>query len=528
MRVKKDLTYIFFLYPFVVLIFFTISSNNVMADIQRLAVSTHIISNTVDGSARSECKDQVIVDSGKQKEIWLSYGRVMPDLKDSLKVFSSISSCREINLDKIIPYIKLKIIMNLTQDQVNGNNLLNLIAQINKFSMFNEDNTPVYKKRELQRTIKLKSDDYTVIPVLIADQKEKELFNIKELFILIEARLIGQYKAEYGGISIISDMPGADIIIDGGIVGRTKEKDPFILNNIKVGEHEIIIRDFSGREARQKINIERGKMANISLNILNISPLGSSDLIPLGKNKQGYEEYWRVKDGAILVTIPAGEYIMGSQLNKGAKDEQPQRQVFVSEILMDKTEVTWRQYKMFSQSTGKPLPPVPLWGTPDDYPVSNVIYEEALAYCQWVGGRLPTEAEWEKAAKGQDERVYPWGNKWDLDKCNSFDGGPHRPVSVASFDQCISPYGVLDMAGNVWEWCLDWYSDNYPASSEVDPRGPKTGIFRVKRGGSWINMSQYLRTTSRHRSDPNWRNVTHGFRCVQDVPKKLIEKYRSQ
>ncbi len=106
--------------------------------------------------------------------------------------------------------------------------------------------------------------------------------------------------------------------------------------------------------------------------------------------------------------VPEGEFLMGSAEGKGEPTEHSQRRVFVSEFLMDKTEVTWRQFRKFVEATGAKSPPEPLWGTPDDYAVSNVLFNEAKEYCEWVGGRLPTEAEWEKAARGTDGRKYPW------------------------------------------------------------------------------------------------------------------------
>ncbi len=184
---------------------------------------------------------------------------------------------------------------------------------------------------------------------------------------------------------------------------------------------------------------------------------------------------------------------------------------------MDKTEVTWRQFQKFARATGASLPPAPLWGTPSDYAVSAVTFDEAQAYCQWVGGRLPTEAEWEKAARGTDGRQYQWGNEWDPDRCNLLDGGPHRQESVSSFPECLSPYGLVDMAGSLWEWCADWYADGYPEGPARDPKGPPTGDARVLRGASWLNLS--TRIPHRHKSDPNWRNVFHGFRCVQSGPQ---------
>jgi formylglycine-generating enzyme required for sulfatase activity len=237
----------------------------------------------------------------------------------------------------------------------------------------------------------------------------------------------------------------------------------------------------------------------------------------MGNNSKGQEEYWRVKDGAMVVTVPAGEFLMGSPEGEGQSAERPQRRVYVSEFLIDKTEVTWRQLRKFAEATGTPHPRPPIWGTPDDYPASFILWEEARGYCQWVGGRLPTEAEWEKAARGTDGRKYPWGNDWDPDRCNSISGGPHRPESVGSFPSCLSPYGVLDMPGSMWEWCADWYGASYYAeSSSRDPQGPTSGSRRVIRGGGWMSQPLWLGTAHRSGVPATTRKADHGFRCAQD------------
>jgi formylglycine-generating enzyme required for sulfatase activity len=242
-------------------------------------------------------------------------------------------------------------------------------------------------------------------------------------------------------------------------------------------------------------------------------------LLPIGRNPQGHEEYWRVKDSVVVVKVPAGEFLMGSGEGQGERQERPQHGVQVSEFLIDKLEVTWRQLRRYAEASGTPLPPAPAWGHEEDYAASNVLWSEAQAYCEWVGGRLPTEAEWEKAARGTDGRLYPWGETWDADRCNSIEGGPHRPRSAGSYTTCVSPYGVLEMSGGVWEWCGDWYGEGYYAESAAqDPTGPPAGSLRVLRGGSWLNQGLWLRPAYRHRNDPSSRNVHHGFRCVQGVP----------
>jgi formylglycine-generating enzyme required for sulfatase activity len=258
----------------------------------------------------------------------------------------------------------------------------------------------------------------------------------------------------------------------------------------------------------------------------------------LQTNAQGYEEYRSDKDGATMVRIPAGTFTMGS--SDGDADEKPVHQPYVSEFYIDKYEVTNRQYKQFCDATGRTSPPDPDFaGMPNyftscpDYPVVNVSWDDASAYAQWAGKRLPTEAEWEKAARGTDGRKYPWGNglpsaggtyRANYDCYDGPDGsddnvyrldGYARTAPVGSFPSGASPYGCMDMAGNVWEWCNDWYGDKYyQSSANNDPQGPFSGSSRVRRGGSWNSGVARLRCANRTWDVPALRGNTLGFRCV--------------
>ncbi len=221
------------------------------------------------------------------------------------------------------------------------------------------------------------------------------------------------------------------------------------------------------------------------------------------------------KDGSVMITIAAGKFIMGS--NVGFAYEKPVHAVYLDTYQIGKYEVTVAQYRKFCKATGKKMPKAPEWGWKDNHPIVNVTWDDAAAYCKWAGGRLPTEAEWEKAARGTDGRTYPWGNKWDKNKCAN---GYLSLASTASVGSCpagASPYGCMDMAGNVSEWCADWFDANYyKASPSRNPKGPSRGGYRVLRGGSWLSyVDDYYRSASRTSLGPHSGLDNSGFRLAR-------------
>ncbi len=252
-------------------------------------------------------------------------------------------------------------------------------------------------------------------------------------------------------------------------------------------------------------------------------------LIYLRTNSKGYKEYKNTKDGSILIYIPAGEFTMGS--NHGDSDEKPVHKVYLDGYYIGKYEVTNRQYKKFCDATGYPYPtPDPGFPGMDnyfenypDYPVVNETWYGAVAYCKWAGLRLPTEAEWEKAARGTDGRKYPWGNSesgtnkanyWIGD--NGQDDSYHYTSPVGSFPRGISPYGCYDMAGNAFEWCSDGYDANYYRHSPYkNPKGPASDSFRVNRGGSWRFSVWEIRCSFRNWPAPDYRRKDFGFRVAR-------------
>lgn len=256
------------------------------------------------------------------------------------------------------------------------------------------------------------------------------------------------------------------------------------------------------------------------------------------------------KDGAAMMLIPAGEFLMGTsegelaawlQAHPGDKvgynftDEIPQHKVDLDAYYLYKTEVTVAQFRKFCIATGRPMPPEPFWKWQDTHPIVNVSWEDANAYAQWAGVSLPTEVQWEKAARGGDGRIFPWGNAWPPpanagncgdETCKNI-GSMYSSKFIAGYTDGYAftspvgsfpanPYGVHDLEGNVAEWCADWYNAEYYRNfSSRNPTGPATGTERVLRGGCFYHSDpSFFRSTFRRYLSPTHRSVNLGFRCV--------------
>ena len=243
-----------------------------------------------------------------------------------------------------------------------------------------------------------------------------------------------------------------------------------------------------------------------------------------------------------MVLIPSGEFIMGTDSQQANSDQRPAHTVYLNTFYIDKYEVTNAQYEEFILAGGyqkkkfwttegwdfiqKNKIQAPLkYGqnsvsTEPDHPVIGVSWYEANAYATWAGKRLPTEAEWEKAARGTDRRIYPWGNEMDFSKLNYF---PHsiKLLKVGSFPQGASPYHIMDMAGSLWEWTADWYGETYYAQSPLkNPKGPDNGKYRVLRGGGWDSIRLQLQCTYRYYDKEDRRTYNIGFRCAKDAQNR--------
>jgi serine/threonine-protein kinase len=265
----------------------------------------------------------------------------------------------------------------------------------------------------------------------------------------------------------------------------------------------------------------------------------------------------RPADGREMVYVPASEFQMGSE--DGADDEKPVHTVALDAFWIDKHEVTNEQFGLFVAAEGyrteaekvnsdwayyrqtHPGAPtgieVPEWQHPSgpdsgleglaDHPVVQVTRKDARAYCTWAGAGLPTEAQWEYAARGSEGRVFPWGDAFDGSRLNycdtncasgwadkAVDDGYGTTAPVGSYPQGESWVGALDLSGNVWEWVADWYGA-YPAERQEDPTGPSAGEDRVLRGGSWVSEESYMRGANRYRIVPEIASEDIGFRCAR-------------
>jgi formylglycine-generating enzyme required for sulfatase activity len=237
---------------------------------------------------------------------------------------------------------------------------------------------------------------------------------------------------------------------------------------------------------------------------------------------------------ADMVLVPAGPFQMGSK--EGDPDEESVHSVVLDAYRVDVHEVTNAEFMAFLNDRGNQIERFTFWYEPGfdgghiawhggewvvrlgygDHPVGNVTWYGARAYCAWRGGRLPTEAEWEKAARGTDGRTYPWGEGIDCAWANYSDcRGDSTPVE--SYPSGSSPYGALDMAGNAWEWVSDWYDQDYYsllAARSPNPTGPSSGTHKVVRGGGWNANVRMARSSNRLGEFATTRHLTIGFRCA--------------
>ena len=272
--------------------------------------------------------------------------------------------------------------------------------------------------------------------------------------------------------------------------------------------------------------------------IINGAPLAVAAELPASENgQQAAVETVKGKDGALMILIPAGPFTMGS--NDGLPAERPEHSVTLDAYFIDRYEVSLQLYGRFLQEAQHDAPST--WddeaaNTVGDRPAVGMLWADAVAYCSWAGKRLPTEAEWEKAARGTDGRRYPWGHMQPFVDIANYNRGVwvSEAITLASVSGGVegmsvrhglkdggrSPYGLHHMAGNAAEWVNDWYDrEYYSKSPEKNPTGPDKGEKKVLRGGSWADLPSGLRVSARMSAEPDFQDRTIGFRCAMDNKK---------
>ena len=313
-----------------------------------------------------------------------------------------------------------------------------------------------------------------------------------------------EYAAISGGAKVAASR---DARVGGDVTGRDK-----ILSAgrdiVTAGEGSIVIVE----APRSEPSRAQGRWLGLGLIGLVLVGVAGGLIILSGNTQLNVSEPMKL--------IAAGSFVMGSDLPSAMPDARPAHQVDLDAYWIDQYEVTNAQYRDFVMRTHHAVPKY--WqesgGYPtgrDTTPVVEVSWSDADAYCRFVSKRLPTEAEWEKAARGDDQRLYPWGDTWTADRANAArTNGSVQPVG--SYEAGRSPYGVDDLAGNIWEWVSDWYDPEYYASSPTHaPAGPKIGETKIVRGGAWTDAPDLVRAFTRLGVfPPHYASQVIGFRCA--------------
>jgi len=501
---------------------------------EQLQVSIDVTANPTAGAASPRCEAAVQVTTPRQ-EWWAAFGHVKPHPTRVWEAVDRGVGCGGGSLEKGAsdfkaspgaPYLLVNVSTTagllpplLMPERVL---ILEIALSLRKFSGFGTQGEPVYQESVEKRQVFFMEGGTTVVPLLVTNDMEMQEFGSHEVFLQVAAGRVEAKAPAYGVVAVTAGREDGALLLDGGVVGSIAARTEAVLRNVPVGLRLVGVRDAAGREHWQLVRVEAGRTVLVDLSLPDPPQDGVSyRLIPLDKNASGYEEYRRERDGAVVVKVPAGEFLMG---NKDTERTPLEHQVYVSDFLMDKTPVTWKQFKKFAAATGIPLPPHdPYWGIHDAHPAVYVSWEEGKMYCEWAGGRLPTEAEREKAARGTDGRKYPWGNEEPEPKRGVYrhEWGYEATEAVGTHPAGVSPYGLLDMGGNVWEWCSDWYDDGYYAVSPPrDPKGPpSSSIGHVVRGGSWDSRPSVLSSSCRNWGHRGYREGDYGFRCAMNVPR---------
>jgi sulfatase modifying factor 1 len=303
----------------------------------------------------------------------------------------------------------------------------------------------------------------------------------------------------------VQTLAGAEVFLDDYSRGSADAGGQLVIPDLAVGAHELRVTARGKKEFRQDITVLPGQESRIDAVLAEFE----EPPLPAGAVTEN------PRDGLKYVRIPPGTFQMGcSPGDNGCENnEKPSHQVSITKAFwIGQTEVTVGAYKRFEEASGRQMPHAPDFNnarTNDNLPIVNVTWDEASAYCMWVGGRLPTEAEWEYAARGGSTEAR-YGNLDDIAWYDGNSGQRRHEVARKRFNG----FGVYDLLGNVWEWVNDWYDEQYYRHGpSQDPSGPSSGQDRVLRGGSWVSNPRNVRVSVRGWSDPAGRNNA-GFRCA--------------
>jgi formylglycine-generating enzyme required for sulfatase activity len=364
-----------------------------------------------------------------------------------------------------------------------------------------------------------------------------------------------EVRQQFGSLALSARLDGVEVWLGDQRLGEIRSGRALVINNVPEGTHRLRATKAGHKEWTREMQVAANQRAEVMIDIEPLRPEPPKAA--------------RSEDGAEMGLVPAGEITLGSDqadLDRYVGDckkagfaeqtckewgghELPRHRVTLDAFSIDRYEVTNALFEQFVRATGHRTtaerdgdgwvyqrkdgkwqwqkvkgawwraPSGPGTSAPSDHPVVQVSWHDADAYCRWAAKRLPTEAEWERAARGTDGRRYPWGDDWDAAKANG-NLTIKTTRSVGSYQAGVSPYGIHDMAGNVLEWVADWFDASYYSRSpEKNPRGPLSGERRVLRGGSWDLDPVFLRSTSRFQlyGSPVNRGNSTGFRCAREA-----------
>jgi formylglycine-generating enzyme required for sulfatase activity/uncharacterized caspase-like protein len=335
-------------------------------------------------------------------------------------------------------------------------------------------------------------------------------------------------RGDRGTLAVRADLAGIEVWVGPERVGEINPRRLLLISDLPAGTHRVRARKPGYRDREFEVQVARGKQTDLAIELEPLTP--PNPITPAGDPKlaaalppppppAGVRMESRGRDQASMVFIPEGSFFMGAPDDDphASAAEKPQRSIVVSGFWIDRLEVTNIKYAQFREAGRhrSPLYARDLRFNAPDQPIIGVTWEDAREYCRWAGKRLPTEAEWEKAARGTDGRRFPWGSVASEDLVHVMKS---KTSDVGQYAGGASPYGVLDMAGNVWEWVQDWWA---PATYRkdtllVNPTGPSMGGEKVLRGGSWFERDvTATRSTMRHHQAPDRANNNVGFRCSQ-------------